>query len=475
MSIVIAAMILSVMATQTPGVPQAGTPEEVKAARIKAHQVEIGQMLDKAGVKSGMAVGEIGAGAGDLTFAMADRVGVSGQVYANDIAEWSVKIISKKDVPNVVPVLGRTDDPAFPRRNLDMLVMKNAFHDIENPLSLLEHARAYLKPQGTFVLIEPVSSGLVQPLTIAFHDMTEDLIRGIVKESSFEAIRADWLGQEPSRWIILTLRAAPERIGRTWAKWLEAFKSAVEEIERTERHGTISNDRLRIAWGRLLDAHRDNDPETEEDDLLRTRIQSRIWALDTDLGRAGSVSGVPGRLRTAYRRLDYRDLDEIVKKLGFVKTTPMIRSGDFPNRYESLSVEGDAAVADRASGLLWHPSGSDAPLDFYAAQEWIADLNSRRYAGRTDWRLPTLDELLTLLEAPETSRRAHVDPMFSDVQEIIWTGDDFYPGRAWAVNFGDMTATIWDILKTRVSWARPVASAGEGKERGPLGGGQGGD
>jgi hypothetical protein len=79
------------------------------------------------------------------------------------------------------------------------------------------------------------------------------------------------------------------------------------------------------------------------------------------------------------------------------------------------------------------------------------------YRKESPWRLPTLDELLTLLEPDRSNRRALTDPAFSDAQAVIWTGDEAYPGRAWAANFMKSTATLWEILKIRVSWVRPVA------------------
>ena len=44
-----------------------------------------GQVLDAAGVKPGMIIGEVGAGMGRFTVHLAVRVGETGKVYANDI------------------------------------------------------------------------------------------------------------------------------------------------------------------------------------------------------------------------------------------------------------------------------------------------------------------------------------------------------------------------------------------------------
>jgi len=190
---------------------------------------------------------------------------------------------------------------------------------------------------------------------------------------------------------------------------------------------------------------------------LRREAESRIASLKGPAARATSNVAGARRLRSAYRRLEYEDIEAIVASLGFTASIP-IRTGDYANQYERRTVSGDPILADHASGLLWHPFGSDVPLDHFAAQEWIDDLNGRRYAGRSDWRLPTVDELLTLLETAPPVGNARLAPLFSDRQLVVWTGDDARPGRAWVVNFGKATATVWDVLKTRVSWVRPVSA-----------------
>ena len=414
------------------------------------------RMLDVAGVKPGMVVGEIGAGTGDLAVAMAARVGGYGRVYANDISKAALQYIADRKVSNVVTVLGTTDDPAFPNRDLDLVIMKNTFHDLENPLSLLEHARTYLKPGAPMVLIEPTTTASTPAGAIAFHNMTADQILGIVARSSFRVVHTETVGTDRPM-TAFVLHVVQDRTAKVWASWVAEFQTAVDQARQIDQASPMSADRKRVAWERVLDAHRDDAPGTDEDDRLRREAESRIASLKGPAARATSNVAGARRLRSAYRRLEYEDIEAIVASLGFTASIP-VRTGDYANQYERRTVSGDPILADHASGLLWHPFGSDVPLDHFAAQEWIDDLNGRRYAGRSDWRLPTVDELLTLLETAPPVGNARLAPLFSDRQLIVWTGDDARPGRAWVVNFGKATATVWDVLKTRVSWVRPVSA-----------------
>jgi hypothetical protein len=74
-------------------------------------------------------------------------------------------------------------------------------------------------------------------------------------------------------------------------------------------------------------------------------------------------------------------------------------------RYENC---GDGTVADLFTGLRWEKKvlGSgcthcvEDQWSWYDAQFWIADVNSESFAGYSDWRLPKVDELRTILKAP---------------------------------------------------------------------------
>ncbi len=447
----------------TAGFTSAASP----VCQTPSHEEILEKMMDIAGVKPGMVIGEVGAGGGDLAFRLAERVGADGIIYANDIHKGSLDYIDKKQVRNIETVLGETDDPAFPVKNLDMVIMKNVFHDLENPLSLLENLKKYLKEGAPFVLIEAHRSKEDKKTAMSFHDMTKEQLLSVVKKSSFEIEQPEAF--LPSRWSIYTLKVDEKKKKSVWANWLSGFHSVMKKVNDLEKDKNISLAKKRIAWVRALDSYRDNNPETEEDERLREYMIKRIESLKKQEGQSGqSHKGVPVnntsggfagiRLRAEYKTVDDdRDYIEILERLGF-EAEFRVRSGDFPNQFEPESIEGDEVVVDRASGLMWHQSGSEEPLDFFTAQEWTEDINIQKYAGYSDWRLPTVEELLSLIETDKMNGDARIDPLFSSVQSVIWTGDEYYPGRAWAVNFSRFTATLWYILKINASWVRPVRS-----------------
>lgn len=74
-------------------------------------------------------------------------------------------------------------------------------------------------------------------------------------------------------------------------------------------------------------------------------------------------------------------------------------------------------------------------LTFADAQKYIAQLNSENLAGYSDWRLPTLDEAMSLMEPEKMNNDLYIKPVFNDTQSCIWTVDKESAGVAWIVEF----------------------------------------
>jgi PKD repeat protein/uncharacterized protein (UPF0548 family) len=109
--------------------------------------------------------------------------------------------------------------------------------------------------------------------------------------------------------------------------------------------------------------------------------------------------------------------------------------------YELKSSDGEKVVIDHATGLMWHQSGSVDTMEWNTIfglnpKKWLKKLNRRGYAGYHDWRLPTVEEAASLLESSEKNGKLYIDPLFSDKQWYIWTGDKKNGSEAvWCVRF----------------------------------------
>ncbi len=435
--------------------------------------------LDIAGVRPGMIIGEVGAGEGFFTDDLVTRLGGEGKIYANDIDKESLDILKNKEFQNVETILGQTDDPAFPVNNLDMVIMRSVFHDLENPLSMLENIKKYLKPNAPLVVVEPHPSAENQKrmvrmlkctsmeLMLPLHNMSREELLAIVEQSSF-ILESETSFR--SLWSVYVFKVIEDRKENVWPNWLRRFRAEVDKILELEKDKDISIVKKQIAWERVLNSYRDNSPLTAEDDKLREYINKRIAFLkeeankfvsssknkETDIRHQPEKPSV-FHLRSDYESIDWDGVEKIFRYLGF-ETRAKIRavSGDFPNQFESMSLEGDNVVVDKATGLMWHQGGSEEPLDFFTALEWIDDLNSMRFAGYSDWRVPTAEEAASLMEIETKNGDLFIDPMFSKVQSAVWTGDSSYPGRLWLARY--YRSGFADDLKIHIGWIRPVRS-----------------
>ena len=129
--------------------------------------------------------------------------------------------------------------------------------------------------------------------------------------------------------------------------------------------------------------------------------------------------------------------------------------------YEESTLADDKIVIDHATGLMWHQSGSSVNVCWKRAKKWVIKLNENGYAGFKDWRLPTLEETVSLLEPSAKNGNQFIDPAFDKTQSSVWTCDSNISSsslsldRAWSVNFNYSLVSRNDIMIERKK-VRPV-------------------
>jgi len=109
-------------------------------------------------LKPGMVVADIGAGSGYYTSRMARLVGAAGKVYATDIQPGMLELLNRRirteGLTNVTPVLGGPEEPALPAASIDLAIMVDVYHELQNPQVFLQKLRPVFKPGGRLVLVE---------------------------------------------------------------------------------------------------------------------------------------------------------------------------------------------------------------------------------------------------------------------------------------------------------------------------------
>jgi hypothetical protein len=148
----------------------------------------------------------------------------------------------------------------------------------------------------------------------------------------------------------------------------------------------------------------------------------------------------------------------MLKKHGFYERE-WNPNGLFDNDFVD---NGDGTVTDRATGLMWQKDGSSKPLTFKRAKYYISSLNDKRFMGYSDWRMPTVEELASLIRG-NVRRGLHINPLFSKKQSRCWSSDSgFVEDKGlkdvWVVNFfggltvlqmlSDHTYMLFDYMDT---------------------------
>jgi predicted methyltransferase len=164
-------------------------------------------MLLFTGVKAGMKVLDMGAGAGYSTELLARAVGPGGGVYAQESAAVMERVKDRFDVraqkpamKNVVHVIRNYDDPIPPEAGgLDLITFFFAYHDVTYmPADRAEMNKkmfAALKPGG-FLVIADHSTRPGDGITVAktLHRIEESTLRQEIEAAGFKlATEADFL------------------------------------------------------------------------------------------------------------------------------------------------------------------------------------------------------------------------------------------------------------------------------------------
>ncbi len=138
-----------------------------------------------------------------------------------------------------------------------------------------------------------------------------------------------------------------------------------------------------------------------------------------------------------------------IKLIRPLRSSPITVSGDefksvfrlnnYQTPLEYVSNEfkdnGNGTITDHATGLTWQKSGTDNWIGYDEAKDYIRELNRKKFAGHSDWRLPTVDELKTLLKPERMNGDLYIDPIFNNKQRFCWTSDIRASGGAWGVIF----------------------------------------
>lgn len=143
-----------------------------------------------------------------------------------------------------------------------------------------------------------------------------------------------------------------------------------------------------------------------------------------------------------------------------------------PTRYSDgnfIHLFEGATVFDSRSGLVWQQSGSDDTLSRTETLHYIHDLNTCGFCGCSHWRLPTVDELFSILKSPTLEVQDCLDPVFDGKHKMLWSSDRCTFVSGWYVNmelgfadFADFTCRFHVRAVTEYENIAQVMQGGHG-------------
>jgi hypothetical protein len=94
--------------------------------------------------------------------------------------------------------------------------------------------------------------------------------------------------------------------------------------------------------------------------------------------------------------------------------------GDIENQYVNNE---DGTVTDRKTGLMWLKS-YEIRENIVETRDYVQRLNQNKFAGFSDWRIPTLNEIASLVEKKPSAklnsgRESYLDAIF-DARPYCW-------------------------------------------------------
>jgi arsenite methyltransferase len=151
-------VIIAVVAIATLGCAGASKLDLHQVGRRAAWQ-HPNEVIRALGVDAGDHVVDLGAGSGYFLPYRAEAVGPTGRVYAVDVDANVVLELTRAandaGLENVEIVLGDYHDPRLPDHSIDLVLLVNSYHHIEQRRAYFTQLQADLEPTGRVAVIDP--------------------------------------------------------------------------------------------------------------------------------------------------------------------------------------------------------------------------------------------------------------------------------------------------------------------------------
>lgn len=175
--------------------------------------------------------------------------------------------------------------------------------------------------------------------------------------------------------------------------------------------------------------------------VVDTDDESKIIPLEEPQGADMGATGLP--LREAVTAPSTIHLPDTPAEMSEEEVAAMVARYSFADQernpsggFAHILVDNNdgLTVTDLTTGLMWQRGGLDI-MSHRSIRREVARLNAERFAGYSDWRLPTMAEALSLLEPEKLANNQYVHRCFSSEQPFVFVDATRKPGGQWFVDF----------------------------------------
>ena len=121
----------------------------------------------------------------------------------------------------------------------------------------------------------------------------------------------------------------------------------------------------------------------------------------------------------------------------------------------------DGTITDLATGLMWAKADSGRGMNWPDALDWVQKMNAEQYLGYSDWRMPDIKELQSIVDytrSPATTNSAAMDPLFDCTaikNEVGETDYAFYWSATTHVGLNGGAAAMYIAFGRAGGWLKP--------------------
>jgi ubiquinone/menaquinone biosynthesis C-methylase UbiE len=116
------------------------------------------KVIEALKIPLGSVVADVGAGTGYFSMRIAKKIGPDGKVLATDVQPEMLRQLSEAmkqaSVRNIDRILATATDAKLPPNKVDLVLMVDVYHELQDPERTMAQVRKSLKENGRLVLVE---------------------------------------------------------------------------------------------------------------------------------------------------------------------------------------------------------------------------------------------------------------------------------------------------------------------------------